>query len=177
MLNKQTTSKVISLYPHILATVAKVLGTQHPEVEDIAHDVVARLLAGGLESYDGRASLKSYATTAARNTAINCRKVARNQGHESINATDYMDSDTPSLAYGITLEGPDGRAEIERMGAHRALESALVVCLDDSEQTFITALRNGDDCRDAGALVGWSPAKATRQRNQLAERLRKHLAQ
>ena len=163
------------LLPYITGTVARVLGKRHAaDVGDVANDTVIALLSGGLERHEGRASLKAYAMTSARNRALKFKKRWRNHGHESVNGTDAGSDEDETV--GTILTDTDGRNTVERASQAAGLEFALDCLLESDESEFMRALLAGVSNEDAAKAVGWSPAKGTRLRKKLTAYIAKWLA-
>jgi RNA polymerase sigma factor (sigma-70 family) len=181
MLNANET--ITELLPAITGTVAKILRNRQPEdIGEVVNDCIVRMLSGGLERYESRGALRSYAMTAAKNQALDYLKAARNKGHDSINPTD---TSVPSEAasgdhnadrLGVTLTGVDGREVVEREQAMAGLNFALECVLEADESEFMADLLRGVSQADAGAKQGWSPATATRRRKELTDYLNNYLA-
>ena len=171
-----TNATIEFLLPYITGTVARVLGNRHSaDVSDVANDTVIALLTGGLERHEGRASLKAYAMTSAKNRALKFKRFHRNHGHASVNGTD-ADSDDGETVVGTILQDTDGRHTVERSAQESGLEFALECLLEGEESEFMRALLAGETNEDAAKSVGWSPAKGTRQRKKLTAYLAEWLA-
>ena len=169
------TATIEFLLPYITGTVARVLGTRHAaDVSDVSNDTVIALLTGGLERHEGRASLKAYAMTSAKNRALKFKRFHRNHGHASVNGTDADSDEGESV--GTILTDTDGRHVVERSAQESGLEFALACLLDTDESGFMRALLAGESNEDAAKAVGWSPAKGTRQRKKLTAYLAEWLA-
>jgi DNA-directed RNA polymerase specialized sigma24 family protein len=173
MLNNET---IAFLLPFITGTVAKILGGRlTADIEDVANDTVAAMLSGGLERFEGRASLKAYAMTSARNNALNFKARVRNTDHDSITATDAT-SDKGEAPTGVILADTDGRHTVERSSKAASLAFALECLLDTDESDFMGHLLAGTGSNDAAALVGWSQAKGSRKRKSLTAYLAAYVA-
>ena len=169
------TATIEFLLPYITGTVARVLGKRHSaDVSDVANDTVIALLTGGLERHEGRASLKAYAMTSAKNRALKFKRFHRNHGHDSVNGTDAGSDEGESV--GTILTDSDGRHTVERSAQESGLEFALECLLETDESEFMRALLAGESNEDAAKAVGWSPAKGTRQRKKLTAYLAEWLA-
>ena len=66
---------VLACAGSILATVRRVVGARHPDVEDIAQDAAIHLVAA-LSSYRGECSLRHFACRVASNRALAARRHA-----------------------------------------------------------------------------------------------------
>jgi RNA polymerase sigma factor (sigma-70 family) len=149
---------------------------------DIVQDACVRVLAKA-DSFDPeKGSFDSWALRIASNTARNWRKAAVNNGHASVAATgkegeagerksrNLVDTIGAEPATHGAVVGPDGRSDIERTADAQALVEMLD-CLDADERRFVMAINDGMTQTEAGALVGWSPATATRRRKAIAAKL------
>ena len=126
-----------------------------PDAQDIVNDTAERLLKSAFDPAKG--SFSSYALRSVSNAARNWRKAARNNGHDSRDLVD-------------TMPGADGREEIERTADAQSL-TEMWDMMEADERTFIKAINDGMTQTEAGALVGWSPATATRRRKAIAAKL------
>jgi len=179
MLNDINT-EILSVLPAIRATVARFArDANKSEIEDLVNDVVVKLLSGGLEARDGRASLKSWATITARNTAIDCNRLRRvSIGHDSVSSNDATSEnggDGEQSNMGIVLEGADGREVVESAIEASRLADAMASILDATEQAFIGAILEGEFPSNAGASVGWSRVQTSRKQPAIVAKLAKAL--
>lgn len=166
MLNNTMTAEVLST---IRATVVRAIGHSMPgAVDDVVGAATLKVLEG-LPTFDpAKGEFKGWACRIARNEAINHVKRACNHGHDSETSADE-DGDASPLV--DTLVGEDGRAHALRVEQAEWLAMALAT-LSDDERTFIRAINQGMTQTEAGSLVGWSPATATRRRKEIAAKLR-----
>jgi RNA polymerase sigma factor (sigma-70 family) len=144
--------------------------------DDIVSDAVVRILAN-VETFDeSRGSFESWALRIASNTARNWRKASANNGHMSSmtddegNEASMVDTLGTNVAENGSFVGPDGRLDVERRSEMAWLASA-VDTLDSDARTFVGAMLDGMGQTEAGALVGWSPATATRRMRAIVETL------
>lgn len=143
---------------------------------DIVSDAIVRILANA-ETFDSeRGNFRSWALRIASNTARNWRKASANNGHVSAmtddegNETSLVESLGTNVADVGSFVGPDGRADMERRSEMAWLADAIAT-LEGPERTFIEAMLDGMGQTEAGALVGWSPATATRRMRAIVESL------
>jgi len=136
--------------------------------DDIVSDAVVRILSA-VETFDeSRGSFESWALRIASNTARNWRKASANNGHVSEASDDegntsmLVDTLGTNVAECGSFVGPDGRLDVERRSEMAWLATALDT-LDSDARTFVGAMLDGMGQTEAGALVGWSPATATRR--------------
>jgi len=172
MLNANET--ITELLPAITGTVARILRNRPSDVGEVVNDSIVKMLSGGLERYESRGALKAYAMTSAKNQALDYLKASRNKGHTSINPTD--ESAEEGATVGLTLTGDDGRVAVQRAEAFAGLNFALECVLETDESEFMADLLQGAPQAEAGARQGWSPAKATRKRQELTAYLNRYLA-
>jgi len=167
MLNHTMTNEILLA---MRATVGREIGTTHTsDVADCVQDACVRVLSN-LETFDAdKGAFKTWCCTIAKNVARNWRKASANRGHDSVGRTDEDGEAAPLVD---TLMGEDGRLVAMRSIEAEWLGEALATLTDD-ERTFIRAINQGMGQTDAGALVGWSPATATRRRKAIAEKLAK----
>jgi RNA polymerase sigma factor (sigma-70 family) len=160
------TSEVLTT---IRATVARAIGHSMPgAVDDVVGAAVLKVLEG-LSTFDAeRGEFKGWACRIARNEAINHVKRACNRGHDSETSADEDGNASPLVD---TLVGEDGHAMALRIEQAEWLAMALATLTDD-ERTFIRAINQDMGQTEAGALVGWSPATATRRRKEIAAKMR-----
>jgi RNA polymerase sigma factor (sigma-70 family) len=137
---------------------------------DIVQDTAERLMACDFDPSKG--SFSSYALRATSNAARNWRKAARNNGHDSRERTGKQGEAGEHKVRDLvdTMPGADGRHDVERTALTQSLVEMLDV-LDEDERRFIMAINEGMTQTEAGALVGWSPATATRRRKAIAAKL------
>jgi RNA polymerase sigma factor (sigma-70 family) len=164
--NTMMTAEILST---IRGTVARAIGhTQPGAVDDVVGAAVLKVLEG-LSTFDpAKGEFKGWACRIARNEAINHVKRACNHGHDSETSADE-DGDASPLV--DTLIGEDGRTSALRIEQAEWLAMALAT-LSDDERTFIRAINQDMGQTEAGALVGWSPATATRRRREIAAKMR-----
>jgi RNA polymerase sigma factor (sigma-70 family) len=143
--------------------IGKILGLSHPnEIDDCMQDSIVRILSA-VDSFDSeRGNFKTWCSTLDSNTAKNWRKASINNGHESttIVGDDADESEAESTL--DSLVGEDGVAEVSRRSDMAWLATAIET-LDDDARMFVTGITEGLGLSEAGALVGWSPATATRR--------------
>lgn len=149
-------------------SVGREIGTTHEsDVKDCVQDACVKAWVN-MASFDAdKGTFKTWCCTIAKNVAKNWRAAKRNHGHDSVGHTDEDGEAAPLVD---TLIGEDGRAEALRTEEAQWLAGALET-LTDEERTFIMAINDGMGQTEAGALVGWSPATATRRRRAIAEKL------
>lgn len=168
MLNNNNNNEITSLLPAIRATVAKVIGASRPDmIDDVVSDTVVKLLSGGLDRCDGRASLKTWATITAKNTALDAIGHSRcKRGHDTID----QDSDSDEGA-AAPIQLVSGVASQERaLEASRLL--AAIDALEASERTMMLAIADGATPTEAGRLVGLGHSQAARKVASLREQLK-----
>lgn len=148
--------------------VGQVIGEDHSsDVADCVQDALVKAWAS-LASFDAsQSAFKTWCSRIARNEARNFRKASANNGHDSVG---HCGEDGEPMELVDTLIGSDGRADALRTEEAQWLADALATLTDD-ERTFIRAINQGMGQTEAGALVGWSPATATRRRKAIAEKL------
>lgn len=147
--------------------IAKVVAHTQPEmIDDLLNTAIVKALEGTFDAT--RANLKTWASTIAYNEACNWAKRAANNGHVSETAGTEDSEPAPLVD---TLVGEDGRAHALRVEQAQWLAMALDT-LTREERTFILAISDGMGQTEAGALVGWSPATATRRRREIAAKMR-----
>jgi DNA-directed RNA polymerase specialized sigma24 family protein len=143
------------------------VGVPESSVEDIVQDAVVAALSGGFDPAKGTA--KNYLAKTAKNLAINWRKRACNRNHDSVAMTDHGgewdNTSAGDTAEGVQLVAPEFRSP-ELNEQIDALDA-----LDGDERAFVKALALGHTATEAAALVGWSNAKATRKRREIAKRI------
>lgn len=152
-----------------LATARRVVlaaGVSDCDADDIVSDAcVAVLSSNGFDPSKG--SVKNYLAKTAKNLALNHRKRACNRfRHEQVSSTDFDREDGAPAGDGLILEGPDGREVLARRD-----ELAAIEALAADERAFIEALAMGATAGEAAASVGWSDAKASRKRREIAKRI------
>lgn len=164
--NTMMTAEILST---IRATVARAIGHSQPgSVDDVVGAAVLKVLEG-LSTFDpAKGEFKGWACRIARNEAINHVKRACNHGHDSETSADE-DGNSETLV--DSLVGDDGRMMALRTEQAEWLAMALAT-LSDDERTFIRAINQDMTQTEAGALVGWSPATATRRRKEIAAKMR-----
>jgi RNA polymerase sigma factor (sigma-70 family) len=165
MLNHTMTAEILK---SMSVTVGREIGSTHAsDVADIVQDACVRAWSN-LEAFDAeKGSLKTWCCTIARNLAKNWRASHANRGHDSVGRADEDGVAEPLVD---TLIGDDGRNEATRTEEAQWLAMALAT-LTEEERTFIRAINQGMGQTEAGALVGWSPATATRRRKAIAAKL------
>lgn len=158
MLNQhEITSEILK---SMRGAIGKALATSHPaDIDDCVNDAVVRVLSA-LDTFDTeRGNFKSWCSMIASNTAKNWRKASINNGHES---TTIVGDDEETESTIDSLIGADGVAEVSRRSDAAWLATAIDF-LDDDARTFVSGISEGMGLSEAGALVGWSPATATRR--------------
>jgi RNA polymerase sigma factor (sigma-70 family) len=167
MLNHTMTAEILL---SMRLSVGREIGTTHEsDVGDCVQDACVRAWSN-LEAFDAsKGTFKTWCCTIAKNVAKNWRKASANRGHDSVGRTDEDGEAAPLVD---TLIGEDGRAEALRTMEAEWLGEALAT-LPDDERAFIRSINQGMGQTEAGALVGWSPATATRRRKAIAEKLAK----
>ena len=165
MLNHNAfTSEVLT---SMRGAIAKVVAHTQPDaIDDLLNTAIVKALEGTFDAT--RAGFKTYASTIAYNEACNYAKRSANHGHMS--ETVGTDESAPETLTD-TLVGEDGRAHALRLEQAEWLMEAMAT-LSRDERTFILAIRDGSTQTEAGALVGWSPATATRRRKEIAAKMR-----
>ena len=167
MLNQQMMTREV--LNSMRATVARAIGHSAPGmVDDVVGNAVLKALEG-LPTFDAtKGEFKGWACRIARNEAINAVKKACNRGHDSETSAD---EDGESECLVDSLVGEDGRVSALRTEQAEWLAMALAT-LSDDERTFIRAINQGATQTEAGALIGWSPATATRRRKEIAAKMK-----
>lgn len=140
--------------------------------DDIVQDAIVRII-GYAETYDwSRGSFVGWACRIAQNLARNFRKASANNGHES----EGLDKDgEPNGMLVDSLVGEDGRNVMARRSEAAMLALALDTLRAD-ERIFVEAMIAGKTQTEAGAILGWSPATATRRMRDIVAKVRKALA-
>jgi len=176
MLNANQT--ITALLPAIRATVARIVGERNETmIDDLVNDTVVRLLSGGLDRCDGRASAKSWVTICARNVCLDYVRTSYvKRGHDSINMVDFTPSsegnEGDSESQGLVLDG-EGAEVAERSYEAAKLEAAMSKLLSAQECIFIRELADGATLDEAVATAGtgWSRPTATRRHKAIRELL------
>lgn len=150
--------------------VIKAVG-QTGATDDIVQDAIVRII-GYAETYDwSRGSFVGWACRIAQNLARNWRKASAHNGHES----EEIGQDGERGAMLVdTLVGEDGRNVMARRSEAAMLALALDTLRAD-ERIFVEAIIAGKTQTEAGALLGWSPATATRRMVALVAKVRQAL--
>jgi RNA polymerase sigma factor (sigma-70 family) len=184
MLNNNET--ITAVLPAIRLTVARFVPRtamgRDEMIEDLTNDVVVKLLAGGLDKCDGRASAKSWATIVARNTVLDSIRLHRNaKAHTDTNHSDFVPN-TDSLSegesntyHGTIIAGPDGQEVAEAAIENSRLQAAMLALLDAQECSFMIALARGVDAKTAGEANGWSKATSSRRKAAILATLSEEL--
>jgi DNA-directed RNA polymerase specialized sigma24 family protein len=146
--------------------VALAAGAGEQNADDLVNDAVVAVLGGSFDPSKG--SIKNYLCKTVKNLTLNHKKRACNRfGHDSVCMTAQGDWETSAgdREEGIQLAAPEGRSPevAEQIAALEALEA--------DERAFVEALALGHTATEAAALVGWSNAKATRKRREIAARI------
>lgn len=158
-----TASVIKSMRGAIAKTVAL---AQPQEIDDLLSTAVVKALGGAFDP--SKATFRTYASHIAYHEACNFLKASANNGHVSeTTATE----DTEAEPIHETMVGEDGRTMALRIEQGQWLAMALAT-LPDDERAFILAINQGMTQTEAGALVGWSAATATRRRKDIAAKLR-----
>jgi RNA polymerase sigma factor (sigma-70 family) len=172
MLN-QTPNEIISLLlPSIRATVGRIVGEKNAGmVDDLVNDTVVRLLAGGLDRCDGRASAKSWVTICARNVCLDYVRTSYvKRSHVGVCTTGINEpkkdagEGAKGTFHGLILDG-EGEEDAERAYEAHKLQAAMAELLSAEEQTFIFAIADGASLEEAVCAAGlpWSKATASRR--------------
>jgi len=169
MLNNTITAEIMK---SLTGAVRAILHTSHPsDIADCAQDAVVRILSS-MDSFDAtRGDFGGWCHIIARNVAKNWRKASANRGHDSEGFTNEDGDATPLVD---TLIGVDGRAELAR-AAEAQMLAAAVATLDDDDRAFVEGLIDGLGQTEAGAILGWSAATASRKRKEIAARITRRL--
>jgi len=150
-------------------TIARTIGRSMPGAVDDVYGAAVLKALEGLETFDAaKGEIKGWVCRIARNEAINHVKRSCNRGHASETSADE-DGNSESLTE--SLVGADGRMDALRIEQAEWLAMALAT-LSDDERTFIRSINQGMTQTEAGAVVGWSPATATRRRKDIAAKLK-----
>lgn len=173
--NEMITAKLLSKMAHAVVSAVGDTGA----TDDIVNDAIVRILSKADMFDSERGSFDSWACRIAGNLARNWRKASANRNHDS---EDIGDDDSESSLLVDTLGadparcgsfvGPDGRADVARAADAQLLARALATLADD-ERDFILAINDGMGQTEAGKMVGWSPATATRRRREIAAKVAK----
>jgi RNA polymerase sigma factor (sigma-70 family) len=156
------TTKVLEA---MACAILRAVGKRH-DAADIMQDAVVECL-GKAEAFDAtRGNVATFCAKIAGNVARNHCKAEGYREHDVVTASE--DGDSTRIVDG--LPGADGRADALRTEEGQWLAMALAT-LPEDERTFILAINRGMTQTEAGALVGWSPATATRRRKAIAEKL------
>lgn len=158
----------VEILKSMSGAVGKVLGVSHPsDVADCVNDACVRILSNVASFDDAKGSFKGWCGVIASNTAKNWRKAAANNGHDS---EGHADDDGETSVLVDTLIGSDGRVDAESRSNGRML-AAAIASLESDERDFTEALFDGMGQTEAGAILGWSAATASRKRREIADKL------
>lgn len=166
MLNHTITPEILRA---MTGAARSVLFHSHPsDIEDCVQAACVRALSS-LESFDSaRGDFAGWCYVIAKNVAKNWRVLAANNRHDSEGRPDD-NGDAEALV--DTLVGEDGRLDAARREDMEAAIAAMAT-LDMEERIFIMAIFDDVGQTEAGAMVGWSPATATRRRRSIAEKMK-----
>jgi RNA polymerase sigma factor (sigma-70 family) len=138
---------------------------------DIVQDACIRIMTYAHTFDWTKGGFRSWALRIAANLARNWRKASANNGHES-EETDENGEYGAQLV--DTLVGSDGRQDMARRSEAALLDLAMERLRGD-ERIFVEAMLGGKTQTEAGAILGWSPATATRRMRDLVAKVRRTL--
>jgi RNA polymerase sigma factor (sigma-70 family) len=166
--NDMTTEVLTAMTVAILRAVGK-----RGDEEDILNNSVVECLEKGEVFDPTRGKVATFCAKLAGNVARNHVKSEGYRTHDVVTKKSDGDSDRAEGMDRIVdgLPGSDGRADALRTEEGQWLAMALAT-LPEGERAFILAINRGMTQTEAGALVGWSPATATRRRREIAAKLK-----
>jgi RNA polymerase sigma factor (sigma-70 family) len=151
---------LVAVAPTIFGAVRGVLGTAHPDLEDIAQDVALALLQS-LPAFRGECSLRNYASRIAVRRALNAR---RQSGFRARWAADWpLDEDAPLFDGGATL--PDVVAAGRRW---RAMFALLHSIPEPQAEALVLHFILGHTVEEIAAMVS-APVNTIRSRLRVAK--------
>jgi RNA polymerase sigma-70 factor (ECF subfamily) len=160
-------SLLSELVPHLLRVSRRVLGPEHPFVEDVAHDA-AYTVVGQLSQYRGEGTLLSFARRIAVHTALNMRRHDRAQKRASTRAP--VDTDT------LEATGLDPEALLAQTTMLPAVREVLDELPEQLAEALVLNLLLGHTVVEIAEIAG-APVETVRSRLRLAkERFRTRAA-
>jgi RNA polymerase sigma-70 factor (ECF subfamily) len=152
-------SLLSELMPHLLRVSRRVLGPDHPFVEDVAHDA-AYTVVGQLAQYRGEGTVLSFARRIAVHTALNMRRRDRAQKRASVRAV--VDTDE------IAAQGPDPEATLAQTAVLPAVREILDDLPDVLAEALVLNLLLGHTVLEIAEIAG-APVETVRSRLRLAK--------
>lgn len=160
-------SLLSEVMPHLLRVSRRVLGPEHPFVEDVAHDA-AYTVVSQLSQYRGEGTLLSFARRIAVHTALNMRRHDRAQKRASMRAP--IDTDT------LEASGPDPEAFLANTKMLPAVREILDELPEQLAEALVMNLLLGHTVVEIAEIAG-APVETVRSRLRLAkERFRTRAA-
>lgn len=179
-MQKLLTAKVREM---MRATVKRTFkGTFKSDEEDVVSNAITKMAQAWASFDPAKGDFQGWACVIARNECRNHAALAANNGHGPLTTIGDEDGEEIHIIDDMGAEparhgafaAPDTRDDV----ANRAMADAIteaVLELEADERKFILAIRDGMTQTEAGALVGWSPATATRRRKSIAAKVQEML--
>jgi RNA polymerase sigma factor (sigma-70 family) len=152
---------VLALAPHLVRVVRRVLGSSHPDVEDVTQEALFQVLEA-LPRYRGEASLLHFACRVAVLTAMNARRREAASKRSGSQCCTHETDEIPS-------EAAETDAVVE---ARRAMEAvrALTVTLPEAQaEALALHCVLGLDLAEISQATG-APLETVKSRLRLARR-------
>jgi RNA polymerase sigma-70 factor (ECF subfamily) len=147
------------LVPHLLRVSRRVLGPEHPFVEDVAYEA-AYTVVSQLAQYRGEGTVLNFARRIALHTAMNMRR--RDRAQKRARLREVIDTDT------LEAQAPDPEAAL----ANTAMLPAVREVLDELPEVLADALvlnlLLGHTVVEIADIVG-APLETVRSRLRLAK--------
>ena len=147
------------LVPHLLRVSRRVLGSEHPFVEDVAHDA-AYTVIGQLAQYRGEGTLLNFARGIAVHTAMNMRRRDRAQKRTSVR--DAVDTDA------FETQTLDPEATLLQTAVLPAVREVLDELPEVLAEALVLNLLLGHTVVEIAEIAG-APIETVRSRLRLAK--------
>jgi RNA polymerase sigma factor (sigma-70 family) len=152
-------SLLSELVPHLLRVSRRVLGSDHPFVEDVAHDA-AYTVVGQLAQYRGEGTVLNFARRIAVNTAMNMRR--RDRAQKRARVREVVDTDA------FEAQGLDPEATLAQTAVLPAVREVLDELPEVLAETLVLNLLLGHTVVEIAEIAG-APLETVRSRLRLAK--------
>lgn len=147
------------LMPHLLRVSRRVLGPEHPFVEDVAHDA-AYTVVQQLAEYRGEGTLLNFARRIAVHAAMNMRR--RDRAQKRARVREALDTDA------LEAHGLDPEAALAQTAVLPAVREILDELPDVLAEALVLNLLLGHTVVEIADIAG-APVETVRSRLRLAK--------
>ena len=147
------------LVPHLLRVSRRVLGPEHPFVEDVAHDA-AYTVVGQLPQYRGEGTVLNFARRIAVHTAMNMRR--RDHAQKRARLREAVDTDE------LETQDPDPEATLSQTAVLPAVREVLDDLPEQLAETLVLHLLLGHTVGEIAEIAA-VPVGTVKSRLRLAK--------